>query len=242
MNIAIFLFIVFFAYLLQGIIGFGAGLVSVPLALVFLDKETVITSVTVLGLVSSGVLIKQIDEPLNYRVFLPLFIASVLGMPVGILILQLTPLNELKMITGVLSLFFTVILLFPRLRLPKRLVLILVPGFLCGILSTSTATPGPPAVLVLSAMGISKDGMRKILVTFFFWMSVAGLPLFIVSNIFTFQRATPGAVAAPFIFLAGYLGDRISRRIPPRMYKGLALVVIGMTSLYGIYSGLQVGQ
>ena len=44
MHVALFCAVIAFASLLQGILGFGSALVAVPLALLFLSKKTVVSS------------------------------------------------------------------------------------------------------------------------------------------------------------------------------------------------------
>jgi uncharacterized membrane protein YfcA len=50
MHIALFCTVIAFASLIQGILGFGSALVAVPLALIFLPKETVVSSMIMVGL------------------------------------------------------------------------------------------------------------------------------------------------------------------------------------------------
>lgn len=80
-----FLFVITIAVacLLQGILGFGSALVATPLALIFLDKETVVSSMVVIGIALNGFLAPRIREPMSFRPVLLLFLASLVGMPIG---------------------------------------------------------------------------------------------------------------------------------------------------------------
>ena len=44
MHVALFCAVIAFASLIQGILGFGSAIVAVALALIFLPKETVVSS------------------------------------------------------------------------------------------------------------------------------------------------------------------------------------------------------
>ena len=50
MHVALFCTVIALASLIQGILGFGSALVAVPLALIFLPKETVVCSMFMVGL------------------------------------------------------------------------------------------------------------------------------------------------------------------------------------------------
>ena len=45
MSLLLFVIVMFLASLLQAVLGFGSALVTVPLALLFLPKETVVSSI-----------------------------------------------------------------------------------------------------------------------------------------------------------------------------------------------------
>lgn len=50
MQAALVCALIAFASLVQGILGFGSALLAVPLALIFLPKETVVSSLIMVGL------------------------------------------------------------------------------------------------------------------------------------------------------------------------------------------------
>jgi uncharacterized membrane protein YfcA len=54
----------------------------------------------------------------------------------------------------------------------------------------------------------------------------------------TLQRISYGVVAIPFVFLAGYVGDRISTRLPEKPFRVLALAVLFLAGVYSVVSGL----
>jgi uncharacterized membrane protein YfcA len=56
--------------------------------------------------------------------------------------------------------------------------------------------------------------------------------------VLTPQRASYGVASIPFVFLAGYVGDKISGRLPERPFRVLALIVLFLAGVYSIVSGL----
>ena len=95
MHVALFCAVIAFASLIQGNLGFASALVAVPLALIFLPKETVVSSMFMVGLSLNGFLSVRITERLSYRPAALLFFGSLLGMPLGVWILRAIPLETM---------------------------------------------------------------------------------------------------------------------------------------------------
>lgn len=223
----------------QGIVGFGQALVATPLSLTFLDKNTVLPAIILAGGILAFSLSRQIKEPLDKTIFRPLLIGSIFGMPVGVVILKLVSLGTLKVTVGVLSILFTLAVLFVKFRAQHLRGLTPITGFICGVLQTSTSMPGPPVVLLLASSGITKNSMRKLLVTYFFWIGVFALPLYLFSGVLTWKGIIFGLSATPGIVLAGFLGNKVAQHIPHKYYRILALVTVCATGAFAIYSGLR---
>jgi len=144
MHVALFCAVIAFASLIQGNLGFASALVAVPLALIFLPKETVVSSMFMVGLSLNGFLSVRIRERISYRPVLILFFASLFGMPLGVWILRAIPLDTMQVFVGCLVVVFTILVQCGRLKLRQKGVLTWVAGFFTGLLNTSTSMSGPP--------------------------------------------------------------------------------------------------
>ena len=238
MLVVLFVAVIFFSCLLQGILGYGSALVAVPLALIFLPKETVVVSMFAVGLSLNGFLSVRIKEPISYRPVIILFFASLLGMPVGLWILTAVSLDAMRVLVGCLVVLFTILLQWGRFKLPQNGVLTVIAGFFSGLLNTSTSMSGPPVFILLSGQGLPKDQFRRTLVSFFFVSGLVAALMLLASGVMTPQRISYGVVAIPFVFLAGYVGDRISARLPERPFRILGLSVLFLAGVYSVVSGL----
>jgi len=98
---------------------------------------------------------------------------------------------------------------------------------------------GPPTVLYLAGLNFPKNEFRKTLATFFFSMIIVSITLFITNQIITFKRASFGLVSLPFVFLAGFLGDKIAIKVPQKLFKILTLEIVLLSGLYNTISGLR---
>jgi hypothetical protein len=65
LNLLLFLLISLFACFYQGMTGFGAALIVAPLSLLFLDKFTVVLSITVTNLIMDTFLCRSIKQQLG---------------------------------------------------------------------------------------------------------------------------------------------------------------------------------
>ena len=238
MHIAVFCLVIGFASLLQAILGFGSALVAVPLALLFLPKETVVSSMFMVGLSLNGFLSVRIRGPISPRTVVILFFASLFGLPLGLAILRAIPINTMQVFVGCLVVLFTVLLQWGKLRLPQNALLTVVAGFLSGVLNTSTSMSGPPVLILLAGQGLPKDQFRRTLVSFFFVSGLVAALSLVAAGVLTPQRASYGVAAIPFVFLAGYVGDRISARLPERPFRVLALTVLLIAGAYSVVAGL----
>jgi uncharacterized membrane protein YfcA len=238
MEILLFVIIITVACLLQAIVGFGSALVATPLALIFLDKETVVSSMLVIGVVLNGLLVNRIREPMDSRLVGLLFLASLVGMPVGVWVLQTISIDLMRVLVGSLVVIFTAILFFGKVAFPASNLLTTIAGLFSGLLNTSTSMAGPPVLILLAGQRFPKDQFRKTLVSFFFVSGLVSIVLFVVNGVMTLQRASFGLVSLPFVFLAGFLGNRIAARLPQRPFELVALGTAFAAGVYNILSGL----
>lgn len=238
MLLLLFVTVMFVASLLQAILGFGSALVAVPLALLFLPKETVVCSMFMVGLSLNGFLSVKIKETISYRPVIIMFFASLFGLPVGVWILTAIPLDLMQVFVGCLVVLFTVLLQWGKLRLPQNVVLTAIAGFFSGLLNTSTSMSGPPVLILLAGQGMPKDRFRRTLASFFFVSGLMAALTLVITGVMTPQRVSYGVVAIPFVFLAGYVGDRMSARLPERPFRVLALAVLFAAGVYSVVSGL----
>jgi uncharacterized membrane protein YfcA len=238
MLLVLFVIVMFVSSLLQAILGSGSALVAVPLALLFLPKETVISSMLVTFVALNAFLSVRIKEPISLRPVLLLFVASVLGMPLGVWILRALPLSAMQVFVGCLVIVFTVFLQWGKLRLPQSTFLSALAGFFSGLLDTSTTMAGPPVLILLAGQELSKDQFRRTLVSFFLATDLVAALTLVLSGVMTLPRSSYGVAAIPFVFLAGYLGDRISARVPERPFRVLVVAVLFLAGAYSVVSGL----
>ncbi len=238
MLLMLFVTVMFVASLLQAILGSGSALVAVPVALLFLPKETVVSSILIMCVALNAFLSARIKEPISYRPVLFLFLASLFGMPLGVWILRALPLPTMQVFVGCLVIVFTLLLQWGKLRLPQSTFLTALAGFFSGLLDTSTTMAGPPVLILLAGQGLAKDQFRRTLACLFLVSDLVATLMLVLSGVMTLQTMGYGVAAIPFVFLAGYVGDRISAGVPERPFRVLVVAILFLAGTYSVVSGL----
>ena len=235
----LFIGIIFLSSIFHGLTGFGFALIATPLALLFLDKMSVITAMLVISVGINGYLVKTIKRSIKKEIVIGLFLASLLGMPIGLVIINNIAINQLKVLVGVVAIVFTFILYFTRIRLSKSRLITFVMGFISGLLTTSTSMNGPPVVFLLTGRGLSKKDFRKSAVSYFFLMSIISLGLFYLNGVASNVGLVYGLVAIPFSFGASFIGNKLSSKVPNDWFRAIVLTGVLLAGLSSIISGLR---
>lgn len=227
------------AGIVTGLTGFGFALVSVPLLLLVMDPPSAVTTVLVIGQLTSAVNAVTARRHVEGRLLRGLLPSAAVGIVIGSFILRWLDPVGLKLAAGALVVFFTAVLALhrdgPRRRRRGRDVLV---GGASGVLTTSVGLSGPPVVLLVSAALPDKDRSRATLAAYFALTSPLGLlALFL-------QGTTPGpawaaALAlAPVALVGRAVGSRLHRRTPEGIFRAVTLAITMLAGLGGVASAL----
>jgi uncharacterized protein len=225
--------VVFVATLIRSTLGFGEALVAVPL-LSFRTPVTVAAPLAVsVSVIVAAIIVVQDWRRIDVGSAAGLVGVSLLGIPVGILLL--TSANEpvVKLLLG------AVIILFSVYSLATRSVRHLsgdhagwmaACGFIAGILGGAYGMNGPPLVVYGTLRGWSPDRFRATLQGYFLPASVIGLAGYVAAGLWT--PAVTGYLlwSLPSVAVATVLGRAINQRISTDRFTRLVfggLLVIG---------------
>ena len=228
--LAVVVIAVFVGAALNALAGFGFALVTVPvMALVVGPKDAVVLS-AIVGLVSNwGVLVRNrsdVDRPVAARVLL----GSMVGMPLGVLVLTRIAEDPLKILIAVAVLASAAVLATGRTLADPRPRTDVVAGFASGLFNTSIGISGPPVVMLLAGRGMAKAPFRATSVTVFGIAGVVALVLFGISGRYDQTVLVAAAVALPAMPLGWLTGDRLHRRFDEEPFRRLVLVLMVVTA------------
>ena len=230
--------IAFLAAGCQSLTGFGSALVAVPLLSLYVDAKLAVVISTLLSTTVSAPLLFEVRRQVQLAKVAPLAIGSVVGVPVGILILRDVDAGVLKiLVAAVVILASALLFLSPRLTLGGRNTLSsLVTGALSGLLRASTSMAGPPVVLYTLSHEKEIEEFRSTVLALFLFTGVLTVPGLIVAGLISRDALIATAVAVPGMALGLLVGTRLRSRVEPKLFRTLVLAVLVLTSIGVIVS------
>ena len=230
--------IVFGASLIQALFGFGFGLISVPLMIFFVDLPTAVVTATAVSTVSCAVQWIESRAIKAREISQRLVLSALLGMPLGLWLLNNIAARPMKAALGVVVLFgvFLSIKGFDLRRLPVFFDYSM--GVLAGVLSTSTSTNGPPLVFLLHSRHYSPQDFRAVLNRVFTILNLLTLVTFAVAGKLDQQAVSLAGLAIPVMGVGVWLGTRLRSRINPEHFRSLVIGLLLMTGVSAILNSI----
>ncbi len=220
------------AGLIQGLSGFGSVLVALPLLVFFLDLRLAVPLVSIWGMTINLMLLKGLWRQVQMGRIVPLTLAALPGIPLGVYLLRQVPVRLLEFLLGAILIGFAAYFLLSRgrTRALGRGWEILA-GFLSGCLGGSLAASGPPVIIYSALQPWGKDAIKATLTGYF---ALSGLIILAVQawhRLFTRTVLLYGVFSIPFIFLGVIVGLWFYRRLDTSRYRQ---VIIGLITLLGL--------
>lgn len=212
---------------MQGCLGFGFGMISVPLMLlVHMPPGLVIPLQIPLSMMLIVPLAWQVRHHFNYRLVIPLWVGALLGLPVGMWILNHLNVYLLSMSVGVILVFMPIVMLMGWSHpLPNRFYTLVPVGMMSAILQGSISISAPPIILFLSNQGMDKDTFRANILLYFGGLGVIAFSNFAYQGMYTGEVLKMFALLVCCVPIGGWAGARLSRRIPQKLFRTLTLMV-----------------
>jgi len=208
----------------QGISGFGAGLVGMPLLTMLLGIKAAVPLSMLNGLLITGFLSLQLKRHIDWQKILPLLLGCLPGIVLGALLLKSLNADLLQLCLGV---FIAAYALY-CLGSPPRLKVIsprwgYLAGFLTGTISSVFSAGGPPAVIYVSLTGWTKDEIKATLSVFFFVSGIVTAMGHAMGGLTTLTTLQQMLTSGPTTLLGVLLGARLARQIRQQAYVRIML-------------------
>ena len=231
------LLVSFVATLIRSAFGFGEALIAVPLLALFLPVTVAAPVAVLLSITIATVVVVQDWEKIHLRSTGWLVGFTLLGIPLGLLLLTRVHQDAVKAVLGVLLLAFSGYALFggapPKLRRDSRRWLAGC-GFCAGVLGGAYGMNGPPLVIYGAMRRWSAQHFRATLQAYFLPASILGMTGYYFAGLWVpvvthyYLIALP--VVLPTIFLGRWLNHRM-RGDAFLHYVHVGLICIGLTLL-----------
>lgn len=216
----------------QGISGFGAGLVGMPLLTMLLGIKAAVPLSMLNGLLITGFLSLQLKRHLDWQKILPLLLGCLPGIVLGAALLKSVNADLLQLGLGG---FITAYAAY-SLGSPPRVTIIsprwgYLAGFLTGTISSVFSAGGPPAVIYVSLTGWAKDEIKATLSVFFFVSGIVTAMGHAASGLTTLTTLQQMLTSGPTTLVGVLLGTLLSRRIRQQTYVRIMLWLLILMGL-----------
>ena len=237
--------IVFFAFMVRGLTGFGSGPVMVPLLLFFIDIKIVVPVAAVHAVLTGCLLLFtfQTRKFVRKDLFYILIPGGIVGTVAGSYILTSFRSDILKILFGLFVIAFSLHDLFLE---AKRTVVAkeaqeaktyrgLFAGFLGGITGGLFASAGPPIVMYLTRKLKDKNAFRATLVLYFLVQDPWRLIAYAGTGLMSWDILKFSLVLIPAMVAGNFTGSALVQRVNQVLFRrivSLVLLGIGVALLF----------
>lgn len=227
--------ILFIASLIRSTFGFGKALFAVPLLSLLMPVEAAAPAAVLASLLVAAVALLQDWRHVHLGNALSLLLPTLVGIPLGLLLLTRAPEPLVKGILGALIMAFSAFVLLSRQRYElktDRSAWFF--GFIAGILGGAYGMNGPPLFIYGALRRWTPQHFRATLQAYFIVASAAGMAGYGFSGLWTAQVNQVVLWSSPGIILATLAGGYLNRRIHPQRFASMVhagLLLVGAVLL-----------
>lgn len=226
LQIVLSVVVIFVAYTVKGLSGFGSGLIAIPL-LAFLFPLTFI--VPVLGLLSYGGTVTQsfhLRKQVAWHDMLPLIPFSLFGIAIAVWLLVNVDANNLVLLLGVFVLVYSVYSLLPLSAFSGGRRWAIAAGLGGGMVGALFGTGGPFYVLYLKMRQLNKNRFRATIAMIFLVDGGARMMGYALNGLFTAQVLWLVLTLLPVLFAGMYVGHHLHIRIDQKQFNRVISVLL----------------
>jgi len=206
--------VVFLATLIRSAFGFGEALVAVPLIALLIPVEIAAPLAVLVSIMVAVIIVAQDWHKVEFKSAWRLVLATLAGIPLGLLLLTAVAEPIVKAILAVVIIAFSLYCLLSKGRLalhsdgPAWIF-----GFGAGVLGGAYGMNGPPLVIYGTLRRWSPERFRATLQGYFLPASVIGMAGYWAADLWTASVSRYYLLSLPASLVAIALGRAVNRRI-----------------------------
>ena len=219
-----------FAGFIQGMTGFGAGLVAMPLLCLIMEVKSAVSLCILNGLIVTITLAIELRHLFDWRKILPLLAGSIPGVWLGTVLLKQADQLMVKNLLGIVLVAYSGFnLIFQPKPIRMRTGWGYLAGFSSGTITAMVSEGGPPVSIYTMLMGWNKEVIRATLTGFFVTNGAITAAVHAANGFIPATLLHVCAVTFPFVWAGSVLGSHVSRRINQRLFlQTVYLLLIGI--------------
>ncbi|MBI9050369.1 MAG: sulfite exporter TauE/SafE family protein [Anaerolineaceae bacterium] len=219
--------ILFLGALVRTTFGFGDALIEMPLLALVISIKLATPIVAVFGFLLAVAILLREWRFINIRSTWRLILASLIGIPFGVLYLQYIPEPITKLILGIILILTALLNIF----YPKQTPTISEGsaygfGFVAGVLGSAYNTNGPPIVLYGLMRKWDPATFRATMQSYFLPTNLLIIISHLSSGLWTTEAFHLFSIAIPAVFLAFVLGSLIAKHLPTQKFNKTIYAVV----------------
>lgn len=225
------------ASFVQGLTGFGASLVAIPLLCMIMDVKIAVPLCLLNNAMMSTYMAYELRGDLQWSRILPLLAGSLPGVYAGVWLLKQVDPSILKMFLGIILILYGVsnlLFKFSSLKMPNGLSYLV--GFFAGTCTGAVSAGGPPVIIYTALTDWSKNVIKATLTGFFLINSYIAIGAQTYNGLVTGQVLQIFAVTIFFVGIGTFSGlkmsDRINRELSLKLVY-IFLILMGLVMFRG---------
>ncbi len=230
---AITVVILFVSTFTRSAIGFGDGVIAMPLLVIVMGVRTATPLVALVACVLSVVIVYKNRISIDMEAVRPLVISSVVGIPIGLLMLKGLSEDLMKIILGCIIASYGLYGLVrpPLAPVSNRKGISLLCGFIAGILGGAYNVNGLLVAMYGAMRRWPPQQFRATMHSYFLPTGFFIMAGHAISGLWTARVFGLFGLALPWVLLAIYLGGKVNRRLTPGSFERYVhgfLMIVGI--------------
>jgi uncharacterized membrane protein YfcA len=224
--------IIFVSTLVRAVFGFGNALIAMPLlAMTPIGMKTATPLIALIGIILALIILVKDWRMVDIRSTWRLLVATVPGIPLGLILLKGPYENTGKIILALIIIIFSCYALFrPKLIRLKNDRTAYPFGFLAGILGSAYNSNGPPIVIYGTLRRWPPDRFRANLQSYFLLSSVIIVAGHGLGGLWTAEVGRFLLLSLPLLPLSLRIGNCLNRKMQPAGFDRcihILLILVG---------------
>ncbi|AUC16854.1 permease [Tenacibaculum sp. SZ-18] len=223
---------IFLGFFIQTVVGFAGALVALPMLLIVMNLQDAIAYLALFYLYSSSILVVKEWKNIDKLVLLKLTVATIIGVALGIWILQYGKPLVLKKMLGLFILLYVIFNMFVVKKTSGKknrfsFVFGLAGGFFSGLFSTG----GPLYVMVVKNTVVDMRTFRATMIGVLGLITITRVPILYAQNILTYNHFYNSLYIIPSFLLATFLGKSLYNKLNEIVLKNMVLGLLLISGL-----------
>ena len=238
-NYLLIALVVIFSGFLRGFIGFGSGLLMIPILSYFYSPVFAMVFNIVIEIPATIYLTFVGIKKANLKEITPMMATMMLTIPFGTIFLVSVDEQIIKTLMSILLIFF-VILIGSGWRIKSTITkyVLVLGGAISGLMQGATGMGGPPYVTVLLSKNDSDEVARANILVITSGLVISAIMSLYYFGLFTKDILFTGAITAPVYVFATYIGTRFFNFSGNKYYRNSSLTALGIVGVATLIGAL----